>query len=404
MNDLNTPQIFLSYAHPDQLRVITFFDSLKKNGFNVWFDHKSLKAGQDWDFEIKRALDKSAIVIVFLSQASISKRGYVQRELKIALDKLTEKLIDDIYLIPVKLDDDILMPEQLQKLHAISANRADCMTMLEDALTLQLGKLGIETQQRQRKEELSWTFETKKEIWDGLPGYETELQFIRLQSEKYPALNEAGEYIRGQLLKSLFSSRSMMLDQASSRFNYGQERYQRTDTFDAHCSEPVIKGKVLTIQYSIHWYGAGAAHPNMHFCTYSFVMNPLILIDTLEQIFIDPLKGLLILQSLVREKLKGVKLEGFEADEYFSLDPTAIDAGTQSWADFNSFIFKENGIEFLFAPYYVAAYACGPQFAEIPYIDLIDFIRPEYQSALEIEYFLYEKKRAEVIAAAKNVA
>jgi hypothetical protein len=103
-----------------------------------------------------------------------------------------------------------------------------------------------------------------------LPGYEVEVQFIKLQSSKYPALYEVGEYIQGELLKSLFSCRARKLDQSPDTFNYGQEKYRRTHTYDAHCSDPHVRGRAITIQYAIHWYGAGAAHPNMHFWTRSF--------------------------------------------------------------------------------------------------------------------------------------
>jgi hypothetical protein len=394
MQDQDSPQIFLSYANPDQHRVTPFFDSLEKSGFNVWYDCKRLKPGQNWDFEIKRALDKSSIVVAFLSENSISRRGYVQRELKTALDKLSEKLIDDIYIIPIMLDDEIPIPDQIKGIQCISANAPNCMASVEEALTFQLSKLGVETQKLQRKEELSWSFHTRKESWDGLPGYEIELQFIKLQSNKYPALNEAGEYIQGQLLKNLFSCRSTKLDQSPDIFNYGQEKYRRTNTYDAHCSEPSVKGRVLTIQYAIHWYGAGAAHPNMHFRTYSFVMEPLILIESLEQIFTNPPEALLKLQSCVRNELKNTKLGGPEEDHMFYLDAAQVDSGTRDWNAFDSFIFNEDCIEFLFAPYQVAAYVCGPQFAEVPYAELIEFIRPEYQSALEIEHIAYQKMRA----------
>lgn len=371
MQDQDTPQVFLSYASPVQQRVTPFFESLEKSGFNVWFDCKKLKPGQNWDFEIKRALDKSSVVIAFLSENSINKRGYVQKELKVALYKLSEKLIDDIYLIPVMLDDDIPIPDQLKEIQCISANIPGCITSVEDALTFQLSKLGVETQKLQRKEELSWTFHTKQEIWDGLPGYEVELKLIKLHSSKYPALYEAGEYIQGELLKSLFLYRSIKLDQSPAIFNYGQEKYHRTNTYDAHCFEPFVRGRAITIQYAIHWYGAGAAHPNMHFCTYSFLMEPFFLIESLEHIFLNELNALLKIQEFVRNELKNTKPSGPEDQHQFNLDAETVDSGTKTWLDFGAFIFKELGIEFLFAPYQVAAYAYGPQFAEVPYSELI---------------------------------
>jgi len=81
-------QVFISYARPDQEAAAELYDWLKGEGLNPWMDLKHIKGGQNWDFEIKRALDKSAIVIVLWSDNSRDRRGYVQRELKISLNML----------------------------------------------------------------------------------------------------------------------------------------------------------------------------------------------------------------------------------------------------------------------------------------------------------------------------
>lgn len=384
-------QIFISYANPDQQRVIPFFDALERNGFNVWLDCKKLKPGQNWDFEIKRAFDKSTLVIAFISEASVGRRGYVQRELKIALDKLSEKLVDDIYLVPVLLDEDLPIPDEIKSIHCISAHAPDCLQKIQEALTYQLGRLGVETQKVQHQKEISWSFHSIREDWDGLPGYEVELQFISFQSKKYSTIQEVGEYIKGDLLKSLFSARSNKLDQMPSVYNYAQDKFRRTNTLDAHCSEPTIVGKILTVQYAIHWYGAGAAHGNMHFATYSFVMDPLCLIESLNSIFKSQDDALAAIQTCVRRILKETENGGDYEDSY-GLDPEWVENGTKEWSDFERYIPKEDGIEFLFSPYHVAPYACGPQFALVPYSEIIDFMREEYQCAFGVEHVVYQKR------------
>jgi hypothetical protein len=40
-----------------------------------------------------------------VSKNSVDRRGYIQKELRLALEKYREKLVDDIFLIPVMLDD-----------------------------------------------------------------------------------------------------------------------------------------------------------------------------------------------------------------------------------------------------------------------------------------------------------
>jgi hypothetical protein len=389
------PQIFISYASVDQSRIMPFFNALERDGFNVWLDCKRLKPGQNWDFEIRRAFDKSNRVITFLSRASVGRRGYVQRELKLALDKLAEKLVDDIYIIPVLLDEALPIPDQLKGIQCISAQAPDCLPRVKEALTFQLGKLGLATQRVQHKEELSWSFEKIREEWDGLPGYEIELQFVSFNSTRYAGLAAAGDYVRGELLKHLFAARAKKLAQDASRYNYGQDRFRRTDTFDAHCSEPSVVGKILTVQYAVHWFGAGAAHGNMDFATYSFVMEPLCLIEGIASIFHSPTDALPALQASVRKALTEASSAADGNEGGYELDQAWVESGTGAWADFRCYVPKEEGIEFLFPPYQVASYAEGPQFALVPYADIVDLIRPEYMSAFGIEHIAYRRRAAD---------
>jgi hypothetical protein len=97
-------QVFLNYASADKPMVEDLYDSLKDSGVDVWFDRKSLIAGQRWRDEISKAIRKSDIVIVCLSKKAIDKDGYVQKEIKFALDKADEKPEGKIYVIPVGLE------------------------------------------------------------------------------------------------------------------------------------------------------------------------------------------------------------------------------------------------------------------------------------------------------------
>jgi hypothetical protein len=67
--------VFLSYASPDRDRVGPYADALESHGFNVWVDYKRLKAGQNWNFEIRRELEKAAVIVVFISNNSVDRRG-----------------------------------------------------------------------------------------------------------------------------------------------------------------------------------------------------------------------------------------------------------------------------------------------------------------------------------------
>jgi hypothetical protein len=98
-------QIFLSYAREDEEKVGKLYQSLSDVGFKPWMDKKDILPGEKWPSSIRRAIRDSDFFLVCLSTNSFRKRGWVQREMKQALDLWQEKLEDDIYLIPVRLED-----------------------------------------------------------------------------------------------------------------------------------------------------------------------------------------------------------------------------------------------------------------------------------------------------------
>ncbi len=361
-----------------------YFNWLEKHNFNVWIDCRRLKVGQNWDFEINRALDKATFVLMFISKLSYDRRGYLQRELKIAIDKLSEKLIDDIYIVPVLLDDDIQIPEQLKGIQYISANNSQCHEQIADALQYQLERLGIEQKEIQKKEEIYWISRIKREEWDGIPGYEVELQLLEFRSDKYPNVSEIGEFIKSELLPNLFRHREDKFIPNPETFNYGQEKYRRINNYEAHCDEPSIVEKIISIKYSVYWYGAGAAHGNFHFQTYSFLLEPLFLIESLEHIFSDEDTALKIIQIETRKQLNESIVGNHSDSENLDMTTNWINEGTEEWKDFSSFIFHSDGIEILFPPYQVACFADGTHSARVSYELVVNLMKNAYVSCLNI--------------------
>jgi hypothetical protein len=79
-------------------------------------------AGQDWDAEIRRAVRNSHVVIVCLSKASTTKAGYVQKEIKAALDAADEQPDGTIFIIPLRLEA-CTVPERMTKWHWVDLFR-----------------------------------------------------------------------------------------------------------------------------------------------------------------------------------------------------------------------------------------------------------------------------------------
>jgi hypothetical protein len=110
-------RVFISYAREDKTMAQQIFHDLKKNGVDPWLDDEALLPGQNWKFEIDRAIKSCDYFLALLSSHSVKKRGYFQKELKKALDKLGEFPRSDIFIIPARLDDCEPIDEEMKDLH-----------------------------------------------------------------------------------------------------------------------------------------------------------------------------------------------------------------------------------------------------------------------------------------------
>ncbi len=109
-------RVFISYVREDKAVAERLYQDLKVLGADPWLDVHDLVAGQGWRGAIKQAVRRSSHFIAVISQNSIRKRGYAQREMREALEMLKEIPPDEIYVIPVRLDDTVPPYEELQEL------------------------------------------------------------------------------------------------------------------------------------------------------------------------------------------------------------------------------------------------------------------------------------------------
>jgi hypothetical protein len=119
MSSQPTLRPFISYAREDSEKAVRLFEDLRREGAVPWMDQFNLLGGQNFDRAIREALYKCSHFIALISEHSISKRGYVQRELREALRLLDEFPPDAIFVVPVRLDDSIPADDRLRALHWI---------------------------------------------------------------------------------------------------------------------------------------------------------------------------------------------------------------------------------------------------------------------------------------------
>jgi hypothetical protein len=131
------PKIFLCHAHEDQDAAQELFNRLKDFGYDPWMDKECLLPGQNWDFEIRKAIKNTDFFLVLLSARSVEKRGYVQKEFKIAIDNLMEIPEGQIYLLPVKLDD-CLVPSQFSTYQWVELHGESGFERIQKAIDFQI--------------------------------------------------------------------------------------------------------------------------------------------------------------------------------------------------------------------------------------------------------------------------
>lgn len=105
LKELKRPKVFISYSRSDVSSATDIYWFLRNSVCNPWMDIYDLVPGQDWELEINHNIKTADFFIACLSKNSVSKRGYVQKELKEAISVLEQIPDGEIYVIPIRIDD-----------------------------------------------------------------------------------------------------------------------------------------------------------------------------------------------------------------------------------------------------------------------------------------------------------
>jgi hypothetical protein len=117
MQLLKNKRVFISYAKEDYETAKQLYKDLKRLGLSPWLDSEDLFPGQKWKLAVNQAIKNSHFFMTLLSSKSISKNGFVQKEIKVALEILDELPTNKIFIIPIRINDCMPFDEKLQELH-----------------------------------------------------------------------------------------------------------------------------------------------------------------------------------------------------------------------------------------------------------------------------------------------
>ncbi len=107
-------RIFIAYAREDGAAALRLYKSLEARGHAPWIDRRKLLPGQNWPRRIEDAIASSDFFIPCFSTRSVRKRGGFQAEIRYALDCARRMPLDDVFLIPVRLDE-CHVPDRIEK-------------------------------------------------------------------------------------------------------------------------------------------------------------------------------------------------------------------------------------------------------------------------------------------------
>ena len=108
--------VFLCHSSQDKVFVRDLYQRLQRDGVAPWLDEEDLIPGQDWDREIRRAVRASDLILVCLSKSSVSKAGYLQKEIKFVLDVAAEQPEGSIYLVPARIEEGVQVSDVAEEL------------------------------------------------------------------------------------------------------------------------------------------------------------------------------------------------------------------------------------------------------------------------------------------------
>jgi TIR domain len=108
------PRVFLAHVTEDAEPASHLYDALEAEGLQPWMDVRNLVPGQNWPRAIERAIDCSDFFVPCFSRHSVNKWGGFQAEIRYALDCASRVPLDDIFIVPVRLDN-CRVPRSIQK-------------------------------------------------------------------------------------------------------------------------------------------------------------------------------------------------------------------------------------------------------------------------------------------------
>ncbi|MBE4910815.1 TIR domain-containing protein [Haemophilus parainfluenzae] len=368
-----TLNVFISYAKENQTIAENYYSWLEKEGFSPWLDIKKLKGGQNWELEIDRALQKANVVMLLMSSTSVSKRGFVQREVKDALDNLRYKRPEDIYIIPIKIEQCDVPDYISNKIQFIDNINNENFEHIKNSLLLAAEQQAISVDIGTMFGPYLIQNKEIRESWDDNLGYDIDISYPSFNDGvNKKSLSELNSFFSGRAIKQLIELRQEKLEQYD---NIAEWHADLKNEYSEGFGIAFASKNLLSLSFDAYLYFSGAAHGNFGFQTFNFDTRDSLIKLRLEHLFrcdtnyLERISDLSI-KKLCQEYWERTGENASEEDmEWFK------EGASPNANNFENFLITENGIIFLFPPYQVSSYVMGKWSIEIPYFELRDLLK-----------------------------
>jgi len=142
----NRPRVFLAYVDEDAGPARRLHDALVAKRFDPWLDKDKLLPGQNWPRAIETAIHTSDFFVGCFSTRAVVKRGSFQSELRFALECARQLPLDEIFLIPVRLEECEVPASVSRQIHYV-----DLFPNWDAGMRRLLAVLGAEARRRNRR-------------------------------------------------------------------------------------------------------------------------------------------------------------------------------------------------------------------------------------------------------------
>jgi hypothetical protein len=267
-------KVFLCHAHIDKYVVRDLYLRLSRDGVDAWLDKEKLLPGQDWEYEIPKAVRESDVVVVCLSK-QFNEAGFRQKEVRLALDTAMEKPEGEIFIIPARLEECETLPS-LRRWHWVDLFENDGYERLIGALKERAKKirvsLGSDDADGLRSigidpkhlESEAIQHELKGEFWDALQSW----YLIKRMAPTWPRVDIKIRQLEGDIPK--VQSLEDLVREAQTYEMRGEYR----DALEAYYkiksiapSWPSVHKKIMQLERKVRPYPGSPSRPLPRYAT-----------------------------------------------------------------------------------------------------------------------------------------